>query len=838
MSILGFVKFWNGNFGIIKKLPSSVISVDDMRKGDDVIAYGDGYGDDRPQITSIQTQGHLDHQLEQHPKQQDSSSSKNLLPHLRGHDHPNTNHADVAKEDDVVDAIIVGTGLAGMVAALNILDRGGKVILIEKEPVLGGNSKKASSGINACCLHNSSSTRDTYNGDDNDDTLNEIDYDDTIDSFRNDTIKSAGNVANYELIDTLVTGSATAVTWLRQRVHVDLSKIVQLGGHSHKRTHRPKQGFVGAELIYAIEKEIKHYETSKRRQGVLKILVNTRVMKLLQTEAEEDDHHGGGRIRHQKEQQKRVIGVECITPHGIEPFSLYANNVILATGGFASDRSQGSYLEQYRPEYMNFPATAGTFSTGDGITLATLLGAGTRDMEKIQLHPTGFIHPTDRDNPNKVLAAELLRGVGGILLNASGQRFCNELGTRAYISDQMLSQNNPQYAQTHKWDPKNSHLPSFYLVLSSEAAKEASKHVEIYTHKGLLTKVVGMDALAKYTNLPKETLISSLRSYQEAATRGIDEFEKTVFRNVPPPPADTESAEDLLAKEEFVVGEVSPVLHYCMGGLLIDTEGSVLQHSTGEPIVGLHAAGEVTGGVHGNNRLGGNSLLECAVFGTIVGQKITIHNPVIDKDIQDGTNKFAPTPNAFDQYKHDHQKLREITKEELNHSAHGGDKENTFVAIHGIVYDLTHFANKHPGGEETIKRLAGTDATKVFSAMHSGKMLEQVEGHIVGRLVETNEKSPKNKVVESTNNRITIQELKKHNTPNDLWMAVDGNVYNLTDFRLVHPGGSHLIEKNAGKDATTLFHMFHHHPNIISLVEDSIVGKLVGDEAQSSVAIN
>ena len=903
MSIVGFVKFWNGNFGIIIKkqqLPqsssssSSSVIVDDMRvRIDDGFAYGDGYGDDDeiPQLSLQTQQQNLDHQHRQH--QQDSSPRNHhtlLPPHLRG-DHATSSLSSLSPPpqqlqqqqhpppppppppaddvEDVVDAIIVGTGLAGMVTALTVLDRGGKVILIEKEPLLGGNSKKASSGINACCLFNTS-TRNSNNSNnnnnnngeeyDNEESSNEIDYDDTIDSFRNDTIKSAGgmNVANYELIDTLVSGSAAAVTWLRHRVHVDLSKIVQLGGHSHKRTHRPNVGFVGAELMYAIEKEIKSYETTtstststskgRRQAGVLKILVNTRVTKLIQIDEDQHHHGGGGRIRHQpkktqRHRQKRVIGVECTTPQGVEPFSLYANNVILATGGFASDRSHGSYLEQYRPEYMNFPATAGTFSTGDGITLAAGLGAGTRDMEKIQLHPTGFINPNDRSNPNKVLAAELLRGVGGILLTKdTGQRFCNELGTRAYISDTMLSHNNPQYAQTHKWDSTtNSQLPTFYLVLSSKAAKEASKHVEIYTHKGLLTKVVGVDALATFMNLPKESLISTLRSYHDAATRGMDEFEKTVFRNVPPPPvADT----DLSSKEEFAVGEVSPVLHYCMGGLVIDKEGSVLQQSTGEPILGLHAAGEVTGGVHGKNRLGGNSLLECAVFGTIIGQKISITNPVIDEDRHDGTTKFAPTTNAFDQYKHDHQKLREITLDELYNSAHDtGNDSNTdhnkiFVAIHGIVYDLTHFANKHPGGAETINRLGGTDATKVFSAMHSGKMLEQVEGHIVGRLVETTETNPKKNVVESANKSITIQELKKHNTPNDLWMAVDGNVYNLTDFRLVHPGGSHLIEKNAGKDATTLFHMFHHHPNIISLVEDSIVGKLVGDEAQSSVAIN
>lgn len=283
------------------------------------------------------------------------------------------------------DAIVVGTGLAGLAAALNILDRGGRVTLIEKEHRMGGNSNKASSGINACCPQNAT-------------------YGDSLDTFRQDTTRSAGLSARSHLIDVLVENSEAAVLWLKERVGVDLSVLSQLGGHGHKRTHRPQSGMVGAEIIYNIQKAVKKFEQS----GMVQILMDTRVTSL------------------KKDENGTVIGVDVMTKTkegDAKNMTLTSPNVILATGGFASDRSHGSYLEKYRPELMKMPATAGEFSTGDGIALGTSVGAGLVDMEKVQVHPTGWVDPKDPTNPGKILAGELMRGVGGILMNKSGKRY-------------------------------------------------------------------------------------------------------------------------------------------------------------------------------------------------------------------------------------------------------------------------------------------------------------------------------------------------------------------------------------------------------------------------------
>jgi flavocytochrome c len=571
------------------------------------------------------------------------------------------------------DAIVIGSGLAGLTASLHILDRGGRVVIIEKEKTLGGNSNKASSGINAVAMK-----------------------DDSLDLFRNDTHRSAGTSARDDLIDTLVQNSRSAVDWLMSRVGVDLSLLSQLGGHSTKRTHRPNNGMAGAEIIYNLQKAVKEYVPSGRVQ----IITDTRVTKLL-------------------EENGSVVGVEYIPNNrsiGDENLGnatsqiLKAPNVILATGGFAADRSPHSYLAKHRPEFLKMPTTAGAFSTGDGISLALELGAGTVDMDKIQVHPTGWVDPADPDNTSKVLAAELMRGVGGILVNSDGQRFCNELGTRAYVTKKML-EHDANFQKTGKWNVE-SKIPTFSLILSSAAAQNGKKHVDLYTHKGLLVKLEGVGALAKWMGLPKSTVVSSLRSYQKDATKGTDKFGKSAFRGVP---------DEDLETEVFYAGTVTPVLHYCMGGISIDAEGNVL-NASGEIIHGLHAAGEVSGGVHGVNRLAGNSLLECTVYGTIVGKKIPIRHTSFSS-FAAAEPPSSSTPSQANKEK------RKITKTEL--SQHN-TPEDCWVAIHGVVYDLTDFADEHPAGAASVHELAGQDGTEAFAAVHNVRMLEDFDEEIKG----------------------------------------------------------------------------------------------------------
>jgi predicted heme/steroid binding protein len=264
---------------------------------------------------------------------------------------------------------------------------------------------------------------------------------------------------------------------------------------------------------------------------------------------------------------------------------------------------------------------------------------------------------------------------------------------------------DPHYAKTQSWNV-NTEIPTFSLVLSSSAAVGAQKHVDHYLNKGLLTRIEGVVALASWMILPVSAIKASLTEYQRDAKKGRDAWGKVTFNGVP---------QKDLSSEVFYAGTVTPVLHYCMGGLTIDRDGNVLDENK-EIIPGLHAAGEVSGGVHGDNRLGGNSLLECTVYGTIVGKKIPIkpRNSIqLTSNIQQGGG--ASTKPV---------ELRNISADELKEHNTEGD---CWVVLHGLVYDLTDFADEHPAGPESITELAGQDGTEEFQAVNGENILEDFD---------------------------------------------------------------------------------------------------------------
>lgn len=303
-----------------------------------------------------------------------------------------------------VDAIIIGSGLAGLTVALTILDAGGHVIILEKEAKPGGNSMKASSGINA--------------GPVDDEDNNNVD---SLQQFKMDTMTSAGpsrTDLQQELVSTLVKESRTALEWLKSRANVDVSNVAQLGGHSYPRTYRPSGKLpIGAELMIHLQNELKAFlpkgnDEEKEQQlsaAAAQLITNAKVIKLV--------------TQNDINTTNRVTGVVYQDVTTQKEITLMASHVVLATGGFAAGKTM---MKKYRPDLVEYPTTAGLWSTGDGIVLALeeeTIQANVVDMQHIQVHPTGFIDPKDPNNSNKFLAAEVLRGVGGILLNTKGQRY-------------------------------------------------------------------------------------------------------------------------------------------------------------------------------------------------------------------------------------------------------------------------------------------------------------------------------------------------------------------------------------------------------------------------------
>merc|ERR1719223_673227 len=269
---------------------------------------------------------------------------------------------------------------------------------------------------------------------------------------------------------------------------------------------------------------------------------------------------------------------------------------------------------------MHLPTTNGEHCTGDGIKMGEAIGGKSIDLEWVQVHPTGLVKPDDADAKIKFLAAEALRGVGGLVLNADGKRFANELGRRDYMTGEMWKNKAP-----------------FRLALNKAASDEIIWHCKHYTGRGVMKFYENGVALAKDMGIDVKVLEETHEEHYQAAKKTEKDPDGGSFPAYPSgkswdaPSGKTGSGKKFyhniipgsaVAREPFYVAIITPVIHYCMGGLEINEVGGVLDKA-GKAIKGLYCAGEVAGGVHGNNRLGGNSLLDCVVFGRVTGLDAT-----------------------------------------------------------------------------------------------------------------------------------------------------------------------------------------------------------------------
>jgi flavocytochrome c len=495
--------------------------------------------------------------------------------------------------------IIVGGGLGGMSAAHTVLEKGIKVCVIDKAAFFGGNSTKATSGINGALTK----------------TQRKLGVTDSAETFAEDTMR--GGAKRPDLVEVLCGESAPSVDWLVDKFKLDLSLVARLGGHSNPRTHRGKERFPGMTITYALMEALEEIADESDRA---KIMLKSKVTKLI------------------KDAAGNVMGVEGVTSGG-EAFTEHGP-VIICTGGFGADFGEDSLLVKYRPDLAHLPTTNGDHCTGDGLKMAMSVGADCVDLEWIQVHPTGLVHPDEPDAKVKFLAAEALRGVGGVLLDMDGKRFCNELGRRDYVTGMMWK--NKGFTQ--------GSTTGFFLCLNGKSSEEIHWHCKHYKGRGLMKYYKNMGEFAKEHGMPLANIEATFKNYNEIAAKQAadpdagpyeaygggkshDVWGKKFFHNLP-----------LDVNDEFHVGIVTPVIHYCMGGLKMNPDAEILR-SDDSLIGGLYAAGEAMGGVHGNNRLGGNSLLDCVVFGRVSARSAARYlqaaNIKYIASTEIGTNAFA-----------------------------------------------------------------------------------------------------------------------------------------------------------------------------------------------------
>ncbi|EDO16321.1 hypothetical protein Kpol_1059p11 [Vanderwaltozyma polyspora DSM 70294] len=458
--------------------------------------------------------------------------------------------------------VIIGTGLAGLSAGNQLVNMHKvPIIMLDKASSIGGNSTKASSGINGASTI----------------TQQQLNVKDSPDLFLQDTVKSAKGRGIESLMKKLSQDSNSAIHWLQQDFDLKLDLLAQLGGHSVPRTHRSSGKLPpGFEIVQALSNKLK--AISESDPEFVRILLNSKVVDV------------------SVNNEGKVESIDYVDAEG-KHHKIATDNVVFCSGGFGHSAEM---LNKYAPELANLPTTNGQQTTGDGQRILEKLGADLIDMSQIQVHPTGFIDPANRDSKWKFLAAEALRGLGGILLNPStGKRFVNELTTRDLVTEAIQSQ-----------CPRDDNKA--FLVMSEKVYENYKNNMDFYLFKKLVSKMTIKEFVETY-KLPisADAVTQDLIDYSVDKT---DKFGRPLVINV--------FDEKLTEDSEIYVGEVTPVVHFTMGGAKINTESQVINKNGQVLAKGIYAAGEVSGGVHGSNRLGGSSLLECVVYGRSAADNI------------------------------------------------------------------------------------------------------------------------------------------------------------------------------------------------------------------------
>lgn len=493
---------------------------------------------------------------------------------------------DAAAEDSTVDAdvVVVGAGGAGMTAAITAAGEGKSVVILESQSMVGGNSVRATGGMNAAKTvyqdenefgesagveKTLKTAAEKYADNETITALaktvseqwaayqaNPTGYFDSVELMELDTMIGGKGINDPELVETLCANSADAIDWLDEH-GITLHNVSSFGGASVKRIHRPvnaegKTVSVGSYMIPLLQENCE-------KAGV-KMMLDTTATEIL------TDANGA------------AVGVKATGASG-ETVTVNAKAVVLATGGFGANLDM---VVKYKPELKGFMTTNAPGIQGQGIEMAQAIGAATVDMDQIQIHPTVEANTA-------ALITEGLRGDGAILINEEGKRFIDEVGTRDVVSAAEIAQTG-----------------SYSWLVVDQAMADASSVIQGYIKKGYtvtgatyeeLGKAMGVDAAAFAETMEK------WNGYVEA--KNDPDFGRTSFAN----PLNT---------APYYAVKVTAGVHHTMGGLKINANTEVLNEK-GEVIPGLFAAGEVTGGVHGANRLGGNAVADFTVFGRIAG---------------------------------------------------------------------------------------------------------------------------------------------------------------------------------------------------------------------------
>ncbi|MFF1923255.1 fumarate reductase/succinate dehydrogenase flavoprotein subunit [Streptomyces sp. NPDC058221] len=338
----------------------------------------------------------------------------------------------------------------------------------------------------------------------------------------------------------------------------------------------------------------------------------------------------------------RVSGTFCYERETGRFFVLEAPAVVLATGGIGKSFKVTSNSWEY---------------TGDGHALALLAGAPLLNMEFVQFHPTGMVWPP---SVKGILVTESVRGDGGVLRNSEGKRFMFD-----YVPDVFKEKYAQSEEEGDRWyeDPDNNRRPP-ELLPRDEVARAINS--EVKAGRGSPHGGVFLDVSTRMSpERIRRRLPSMYHQFKELADVDI-------------------TAEAM---------EVGPTCHYVMGGIAVDSDTAAAFD-----VPGLYAAGEVAGGMHGSNRLGGNSLSDLLVFGRRAGLHAAGYAeslealPVVDEAQIDAAATEA---------------LRPFSAEELTEGAPTENPYTLHQELQRTMNDLVGIIRRAPEMEQALEKLAG-----------------------------------------------------------------------------------------------------------------------------------
>lgn len=459
------------------------------------------------------------------------------------------------KWDESYDVVVVGSGFAGLSAAIEAKNANASVVILEKMPVPGGNST-----INGGGMAVVGSPLQAKAG-----------VKDSVDIMLADMYK-AGLGLNYPVQARMVAEkSLGAFLWCRDYLGVKFKdKLAQFGGHSVPRTHttynQSGSGFVRPMLT-----KVKELGISLKKKTFVKRLIQNK--------------------------EGRVVGLEVITRYvagkessGRSKYIKANRAVVMAYGGFAADVSYRSTQDPRLSAEIRTTNHSG--ATAECLMELLRVGANPVQLSWIQLGP--WASPDEKGFGLAPIFAAYSAFTHGVLINPpTGERFVNELADRKVRADAIIKTGDVAVA-----------------ICDADGAKASSHVMPKLLERKVVYSFDNLNDLATHYEIPQDKLKAQIERYNKYVSQKNDpEFGKPFKMNQKP-----------IVKAPYYAVRLWPKAHHTMGGVEVNTDSQVINIETRQPIAGLFACGEATGGTHGACRLGTVAIPDCIVFGRIAGK--------------------------------------------------------------------------------------------------------------------------------------------------------------------------------------------------------------------------